>query len=76
MRRREFIKLFGGATAAWPLTARAQPQAVKLPTIGFLGASTSSILGAMVCGLCATSARARLDRGAHRGDRVPLGRGT
>jgi putative ABC transport system substrate-binding protein len=44
MRRREFIKLIGGAVSAWPFATRAQ-QSGPLPVIGLLGSASPDIFG-------------------------------
>ena len=47
VKRREFIKLIGGALVSWPFAANAQ-KAPPLPTIGFLGPNTEAVDGPRV----------------------------
>ena len=63
MRRREFITLFGGAAAAWPLAGYAQQPAMPVVGCLFPGSPelSTGIVGAFRKGLGGT----RVAEGAH-----------
>src|SRR5260370_22360218 len=47
MKRRDFMELLGGATAAWPLVAGAQTPP-KIPRVGYIAGSSTTGVGHMV----------------------------
>jgi ABC-type uncharacterized transport system substrate-binding protein len=64
MKRREFIRLIGGAATAWPLAARAQ-RSGKVYRIGFLGVTSQAEYGRLVDPLRAGLRQVGYEEGKH-----------
>ena len=65
MNRRKFIMLLGGAAAAWPVAARAQP---SIPTVGFLDLRSADVVGERLRGF----RQGLKDNGYVEGDNVTI----
>ena len=70
MRRRAFITLLGGATAAWPLVARTQQPA--MPVIGSLTGHSRISFAAYLSAFQRGLADMGLRRGPQSRDRIPF----
>ena len=70
MRRREFIKVIGGAAAAWPLAARGQQ---TMPVVGFLNAASPKAYARELAGFLKGLGETGYVEGEQFQNRVPLG---